>query len=116
MKTTLNTELLKIDYKTDYEVVYTMESLLNYVTDSLNLNYKIYHNSDSGSVYAYLTNTSKNDVYVSLRVSNHSVLNRGFVASTGGADEEIVFESHHDIDDLNEMIEDLELMIEDYII
>ena len=111
-----NRNLLIEKFRTEDSVFYTKESLLAYVCDMLGQGFEVYHSSENSSIYAYLKNTDKNGAYVSLRVSDHDVQSRSNVACLGGADAEIVFESYHDLDDLDEMIEDLKFDIEDYII
>jgi hypothetical protein len=111
-----NRKLLKIWFKTEYDTYYTKKSLLKYICNRLKQKYEIYHSSGkNGSIYAYLKNTSKNDLYISLRVSDHDVLSRGFIKCLGGADEEIVYQNHHNLDDLDEMIEELYFDIKDYV-
>ena len=113
---TTNTELLKVDYNNGSKDIYTMDSVLAYVCDAISQDYEIYHNSDSGSIYARLINTSKDGVYVQLRVSDHDVLSRGNTSCLGGADVEIIFRSYDDVYDLDDEIEFLLEDIEDYIV
>lgn len=116
MKESSNIGLLVVDFKTEHDTYYTKQSLLAYVCDRLDQDYEVYHESNNASIYAHLKNTSKEGVYVSLRISDHDVVSRGFIAATGGADEEIVFRDDHDLDDLDEMIEDVSFCIENYIV
>jgi hypothetical protein len=110
----MNRDLLVVDFKTECNTFYTKESLLSYICNGLNQPYEVYHSSDNASIYAYLKNTSKDGVFVSFRLSDHDILSRNNVACLGGADVEIVFEQHHDLDDLDEKIEDLKFNIEEY--
>ena len=116
MTTTFNRDILKLDYVGANGKVYTMESILEAVCDFIGQPFEIYHRSDSGSIYAKLLNTRKNDGYVLLRVSDHDILNRGHLASLGGADYEILLRAHEDLFDLEDKAIELLEDIEDYAI
>ena len=108
-----NRNLLKVRLETEYYVYYTKKSLLRYICDSLQQKFEVYHTSKN-SIYAYLQNTSKDDAYISLRVSDHDIPTTGFIAYFGGADEEIIFRDYESLDDLDEKIDELKLNIEEF--